>query len=544
MTSQLTGYRIFIASPGGLQDVRKGFRDIIEKYNTEDAMRRGVVFIPVGWEHTIGGMGRPQGLINKDLDECDGFVLVLHDRWGSNAGGDDDATGTEEEFKRASKNYAEAEGPMEELLVFFRSVETERMSDPGQQLQQVLAFRKKLEAERLLLFHQFETARDFEDKLRVFLADWVRAHERGERKSQKLAGASVIAPPQLEPAQRASAVGQPSLALQPVNRLEEAAAFARSGQATDAEAIYAELAAPNNDPLALLQYGDFLWKLKRKSQADVIYRRAVETATRAGDDLIIGQARLKLGYFLSKKDDLTEAVAELKTALNLLLSVGSPSDVALAQLRLGEVFAEQDHADAARILYDAAMEALGEGGDPGVRADICAAMAQSRADLEDYAGASVLYQQALELKEQAGSAEDLADILVGLGSSAEMLKRPDDAVKHYKRSLSLFEAEGELAGRADALDHLGHAYAALNQREKAIQSFDNSAGIFESIQKYDSAADVYMSLAKLYNNGGEELEATSAYRQALALVSRLKNREEVKEIYANLVSLAGSDLEK
>ena len=58
-------------------------RDVIEKYNSEDAIRRGVVFIPVGWELTLGGLGRPQAIINQDLEECDAFVLVLHDRWGS-----------------------------------------------------------------------------------------------------------------------------------------------------------------------------------------------------------------------------------------------------------------------------------------------------------------------------------------------------------------------------------------------------------------------------------------------------------------------------
>jgi hypothetical protein len=48
-----------------------------------DALSRGVCFISIGWEETLGAIGRPQELINEDLRECDYFVLVLYDRLGS-----------------------------------------------------------------------------------------------------------------------------------------------------------------------------------------------------------------------------------------------------------------------------------------------------------------------------------------------------------------------------------------------------------------------------------------------------------------------------
>lgn len=40
LTTRLTGYRIFIASPGGLAEIRTAFRNVLEKYNVEDAIRR------------------------------------------------------------------------------------------------------------------------------------------------------------------------------------------------------------------------------------------------------------------------------------------------------------------------------------------------------------------------------------------------------------------------------------------------------------------------------------------------------------------------
>ena len=80
MPEKITAFRVFVASPGGLQEERKAFRDTLQKYNEADGLERGVYFIPVGWEATLGGYGRPQERIDKDLVRCDYFVLLLWDR--------------------------------------------------------------------------------------------------------------------------------------------------------------------------------------------------------------------------------------------------------------------------------------------------------------------------------------------------------------------------------------------------------------------------------------------------------------------------------
>src|SRR3546814_12807513 len=77
MSQQLTGYRVFIASPGGLSSARDCFRRVLEEYNRTDGFRRGVVFIPVGWEKMAPTRGRGQEVINQRLRQCDCCVLVL-----------------------------------------------------------------------------------------------------------------------------------------------------------------------------------------------------------------------------------------------------------------------------------------------------------------------------------------------------------------------------------------------------------------------------------------------------------------------------------
>ena len=57
----------------------------LNAYNVAEAIPRQAMFFDVRWEDTFAGVGRPQELINRHLEKCDYFVLVLWDRWGDAA---------------------------------------------------------------------------------------------------------------------------------------------------------------------------------------------------------------------------------------------------------------------------------------------------------------------------------------------------------------------------------------------------------------------------------------------------------------------------
>ena len=55
----------------------------------------------LGWEDTLAGIGRPQHIINQELRQCDYFIMILCDRWGSRNdmhGGGGYSSGYEEEY--------------------------------------------------------------------------------------------------------------------------------------------------------------------------------------------------------------------------------------------------------------------------------------------------------------------------------------------------------------------------------------------------------------------------------------------------------------
>jgi tetratricopeptide (TPR) repeat protein len=176
MSRSITQYRVFIATPGGLGDERNAFRKTLEDYTASDAEPRGVMFQPVGWEETLSGPGRPQALINDDLKECDYAIFIWHDRWGSPTSVGDVKVGTEEEWNLAEELYKERK--VRNIGVFFKNVDPHQMCDPGEQLKQVLAFKKRIEGEKRYLFKPYDRPEAFSEELRRHLARWLRDHEK------------------------------------------------------------------------------------------------------------------------------------------------------------------------------------------------------------------------------------------------------------------------------------------------------------------------------------------------------------------------------
>jgi hypothetical protein len=160
MDQQIKLYRVFIASPGDLADERKALRDLVERINGICSKETDWRIELLGWEDTLPGTGRPQELINADLDKADLFIGCLWQRWGTPSG-DGNKTGFEEEFTRSFEKYKTTGSP--EIWLFFKEVEPIRLSDPGEQLQKVLAFRSAQIEAKQLFFKEFKEARDWRE---------------------------------------------------------------------------------------------------------------------------------------------------------------------------------------------------------------------------------------------------------------------------------------------------------------------------------------------------------------------------------------------
>lgn len=162
---------VFIASPSDLADERKRTFDVVAEVN-EVVKNIGWSIDLLGWEDTLPGYGRPQALINRDVERCDLFIGILWRRWGTPPALDSPfSSGFEEEFSVARKRRERTPSP--EIWMFFKKVESAQLADAGAQLQRVIAFRESLIAGKTVFFRGFDSVGDWEKTLRECLFKFV-----------------------------------------------------------------------------------------------------------------------------------------------------------------------------------------------------------------------------------------------------------------------------------------------------------------------------------------------------------------------------------
>ncbi|MBC2692754.1 DUF4062 domain-containing protein [Pseudomonas kielensis] len=163
--------KVFLASPGDLSEERKIAKVIVEDFNSQLADALGCQVELVGWEDTLLGVGRPQAIINRDLDGCDLFIGMLWKRWGTPPGTETYTSGFEEEFHRAMARNAEHGRP--EINLLLKDLDPSLLADPGDHLKKVVAFKEQVFAEKKLLAGTFADVRDFESKFRKCIQGYV-----------------------------------------------------------------------------------------------------------------------------------------------------------------------------------------------------------------------------------------------------------------------------------------------------------------------------------------------------------------------------------
>jgi hypothetical protein len=158
----------FIASPDDVAEEREAAKEVVQDLNKSLRKYHWQIDI-VGWEETAPGVGRPQELINKDLDACDIFIGILWRRWGSQTG--KYSSGFEEEFERAIGRSRETGSP--QVWLAFKQIDPEFLKDAGEQLRKVIAFRQKQIEQKQVLYHEFPNIEQWKSLLRSWVLDYV-----------------------------------------------------------------------------------------------------------------------------------------------------------------------------------------------------------------------------------------------------------------------------------------------------------------------------------------------------------------------------------
>ena len=165
--------KVFLASSGDLPEERKAAKWVVDEYNSLTADESGYQVELVGWEDTVSVYGRPQAIINRDLERCELFLGLMWKKWGTPPDTSGRySSGFEEEFETSVQRRLRDGRP--EISLLFKQIDPEFLADPGEDLKKVLAFKERLIAEKQILFEGFADLREFEMKIRRCIFDYVR----------------------------------------------------------------------------------------------------------------------------------------------------------------------------------------------------------------------------------------------------------------------------------------------------------------------------------------------------------------------------------
>ncbi len=176
--------KVFLGSPGDLEDERKAAKAIVDEENSNHANQLGYHIDLVGWEDTVSQRRRAQDAINVDLDQCEYFVGLMWKKWGTPPGpkGHPYSSGFEEEYRRSVNRHEKTGKP--EISLLFKNIANDDLADVGVQLEKVLNFHEEISNGKNQLYQKFQDIRDFEQKFRRIIAKFLRDQQLEDHSSE------------------------------------------------------------------------------------------------------------------------------------------------------------------------------------------------------------------------------------------------------------------------------------------------------------------------------------------------------------------------
>ncbi len=542
MAKELSARRIFLASPGGLEDDRRSIRDAMTRYNETTSWSSGVALIPCGWDNMSGGAGRPQTKINAALATCDFMVLLLCDRWGSPPGGTNSyESGTEEEFHEALRLLKDPTAPLRDLWLVCKPPSHSQLRDPGDQLKKVLAFRSKLDAAKTVWYEVADTVDDVRRRFERKLSDWV---------SQPLPPKEALALT-LEVPGAVTTDADPGES--PDALADQAEKLADQGMQTQAENVFA-LAVANKDPALLLRFANFLRRVGRldgaarvneeivialskdlrpesraiaahalanmgliaRKQGKLIdskkrlqeARNTARVAGIAGND-VLGYALDNLAWTQIRQGDVTEAIGTFEEAARLRESIGDSTGVAQSHINIARTELGRGNVSEAKKRVESALASLDADLHPRSFANALALQGQVLL-VGDTGGASDALNAALKINDRIGNVDGIA-IVAGLQGRVALAEgNPETAAQYVRRSLLENERSQNREGLLVATHLSGQIDLARKRWPSAIAHLTAASALAREITDPMREAAALEDLCTALSAEGRTAEAEAA----------------------------------
>ncbi|QDU54188.1 tetratricopeptide repeat protein [Aeoliella mucimassa] len=500
--------RVFIASPGDLVEERRAFRDAITQLNLGFGDGANVEFVPLGWEDVLASTGRrSQGVINREIDTCDVFILAMHRRWGQEA---PDAkpysSYTEEEFHRALERWKKCGTP--EIFVFFKRVDAESEADPGVQLRKVIDFRKHLEQTKLVLYHSFDSVESFLNEVDCHL----RAYAKGELPKACEQMDTVVLPLKaLEEVEKAKQVA--------LEKTEEARVAHNA-----AEEARSKLEAMQ------LQIAEDAAKLSKEGKVEHAREKFAQLVT------VTGNARiLMLGFeFFSRTGDLDSARFVMQRWIGMYGSESKSKETAAAYGNLGILYRQRGELDKAEEMYQQCLAIEKSQDNKWGMAIVFGNLGKLYHMRGDYKLAEQMHQSSISLSKEVGNIECMASQFANLGVLYQFLGNLGRAEKMYCKALEIEQLLDRKEGVAICCNRLGSLNIVKGNLDAAEELHLKELAINKALGMKRRIASAYNNLGLVYQKRRLFDQAERMYKEAIAICEKVSDKECLANAYGNL----------
>ncbi|MFT3788336.1 MAG: tetratricopeptide repeat protein [Tepidisphaeraceae bacterium] len=523
--------KVFIASPGDLTIERRVFKDTIDELNKGFGRGADVEFKPLGWEDALSTVGRrAQSVINKDVDSCDVFFLVMWCRWGQKApdAAKPATSYTEEEFNRAVERMQKTGAPS--IHVFFKNVPQQQMADAGPQLKKVMKFRKKLERSKEVLYRGFADEKAFADEVRNHLisrgkdspppAELPSGSSQEEIDGLKTQLQAVLA--------ELTMLRGASQKREKVQRSATKTARTRAAKTRAAELANAAKAESESLELA-----------ERAAKAALDGR--IEEARQNFAKALDGTTNLRILYlgseFFNRVGELDEAERLLKRWLAISGPDKQTADTAAALGNLGLIAQTRGDLDSAEDLHRESLKIERKLGRlEGQASDLgnLGLIAQARGQFES---AERLHRESLDIERTLERLKGQAIQLGNLGVVAYERGEIDNAEALYKESLDIARKLEWPEGQACQIGNLGLIAMTRGDLDTAEKLGIESLGIERSLGRLEGQADDLDNLGTVAKKRGDHAKARRLWTESLSLYAKLGLPQRMQEVQKQINAL-------
>lgn len=539
MPTSIASYRIFIASPSGLDEIRREFRKTLDSYNKTEALPVGALFHVVGWEDTAPGIGRPQALINADIETCDRSIFVFRDRWGSTPGLTDGYTsGCEEEWELCLQ--LASEGRMRDVHLFFLPVPENQLNDPGDQLKQVRAFRQKVRDGKLHLFQDLSSDDDFLTKIHALLGDWRREHERSVKGPEPSSTASIGPPPLPEPDANVAEAVAKQLHRAAYSLAAEESQFVAAVAVADL--VLKGATPPSTESGALQVKAHSLGQLGRGQEAIAIYDTIIARFGQTSQPALALPTRVATALFSKGATlGLLGRIADEVAAYDELIGrFGDTSDLEIQSLVASALVNKGcalGHTADAIAAYDDAVLRFASSSELTLQEQVAKALCNkgvTQASLGLLRKAINTFDELLGKFDEPAAPQFhdvVAGALVGKGTCLAELGQGDAAIAVFEAMASRFNEDTDPSVGGDlsrALLNMGITLADQGHHDEALDTYCKLVARFSGTKELlvqKQVAKAYVNRGALLGQLGRVPEAISAYDDLTVLFGSATDTE-------------------